>query len=575
MKPIVRIGMSVVAAAVAVTPVLCNRADGATMVAGPGPSLTVVETLIPSYTIGSTLSTLYAYDGSPQNGFSEPQPISEPGDGSIFPDLAGDGAGDVLAVWSAARLYPARSGTDLQLPRGIWYTRRPAGGSFLVPRQLAAPALGQSFAMAAMSRTGEAAVAYEERGSIYLRRARPNRDFGAARMIARGTLGYVGFDGAGELLIVSGSASAFQARFARASGKLGKAQTIGPGSSGSEYLPGRPAIAMNAHGATVIAWTGDFVFASYRKPRGRFGPTLRLTPPIPHNSDARPALANVVMDNRGRATFGLGIFGGIVGLGYAETSSWNGKGAPSAPVPVGGGVTPEPGMSLAENEAGEAAVSYSEGFRAGVGVSFSSNGQPFGSPQRLAPGICPASPLLVVRESCEGIPTLVGAQGRNFFTVLKLPVPLQHDTEAFGQMSEIRGLSRAGATSPRYVSLPEPVFPEPRSDPASVVNVGPSTTVDARGRIHAQVQCGTDEGGCSVQMAVREIAPHRLTLGRLAVRLGGFVERPVTIALSRAGRRELAKRRKLRASLVTRTTGAYGPVLETIYPLTLVRARSG
>jgi hypothetical protein len=575
MKPIVRIGMSVVAAAVAVTPVLCNRADGATMVAGPGPSLTVVETLIPSYRIGSTLSTLYAYDGSPQNGFSEPQPISEPGDGSIFPDLAGDGAGDVLAVWSAARLYPARSGTDMQLPRGIWYTRRPAGGSFLVPRQLAAPALGQSFAMAAMSRTGEAAVAYEERGSIYLRRARPNRDFGAARMIARGTLGYVGFDGAGELLIVSGSASAFQARFARASGKLGKAQTIGPGSSGSEYLPGRPAIAMNAHGATVIAWTGDFVFASYRKPRGRFGPTLRLTPPIPHNSDARPALANVVMDNRGRATFGLGIFGGIVGLGYAETSSWNGKGAPSAPVPVGGGVTPEPGMSLAENEAGEAAVSYSEGFRAGVGVSFSSNGQPFGSPQRLAPGICPASPLLVVRESCEGIPTLVGAQGRNFFTVLKLPVPLQHDTEAFGQMSEIRGLSRAGATSPRYVSLPEPVFPEPRSDPASVVNVGPSTTVDARGRIHAQVQCGTDEGGCSVQMAVREIAPHRLTLGRLAVRLGGFVERPVTIALSRAGRRELAKRRKLRASLVTRTTGAYGPVLETIYPLTLVRARSG
>ena len=135
---------------------------------------------------------------------------------------------------------------------------------------------------------------------------------------------------------------------------------------------------------------------------------------------------------------------------------------------------------LAENEAGEAAVAYSEGPGAGVGVRFSSNGQSFDPPQRLAPGSCPATAPLAVRERCDGIPTLVGAQGGAFFTVLKLPVILQHDTEAFGQMSEIRGLSRAGATPPRYVSLPEPVFPEPRSDPASVVNVAATTTVDAR-----------------------------------------------------------------------------------------------
>lgn len=431
-----------------------------------------------------------------------------------------------------------------------------------------------------MNRTGEAAVAYETQGSIYVRRARANRDFGPAMLVTRGTLGYLGFGAAGELLIVSSvnrpRVYQLQARFAAPSGKLGKAQTIGTLSSvSSEYLPGRFAVAMNAHGAAAIAWAEDFVFASYRKPRGRFGPTQRLTPPIPRDSDARPALANVVMDERGRAIFGLGIFGGIIGMGYAETSSWNGRGAPSAPTRVGGTAAPEPGISLADNGAGEAAAAYSEGFGAGAGVSFSSNGQPFGSPQKLVPGTCPATALLFERESCDGIPTLVGGPDRNFFTVLKLPVPVQHDTEVSGQMSEIRGLSRAGATPSSYVSLPEPTLPEPRSDPASVVNVGATTTVDARGRIHARVQCGTDEGDCSVQMAVREIEPRRLTLGRLNVQLGGFAERPVAITLTRTGRRELARQRKLHVSLQTRTTGTYGPALETTYPLTLVGAHNG
>jgi hypothetical protein len=77
-------------------------------------------------------------------------------------------------------------------------------------------------------------------------------------------------------------------------------------------------------------------------------------------------------------------------------------------------------------------------------------------------------------------------------------------------------------------------------------------------------------------MTVRETAPHKMTLGRLSVRLGSsFVERPVTIALSRVGRRELARRRTLHVSLLTWTTGTYGPVLETAYPLTLVGAHSG
>src|ERR1700735_63454 len=172
MKPVARICTSVAVVAVALTPVFSGSADSAEMAAGIGQSLTVVETLVPSYTVGSPLSTLYAYSGSLQNGFSVPVPISEPGDGSGSHDLAVDDAGDALAVWSASRLYPEQY---LQMPRGIWYARSTAGGSFLPPQQLAVPAAGQSVVMAAMSRTGEAAVAYADRGSHYLPRGAGTR----------------------------------------------------------------------------------------------------------------------------------------------------------------------------------------------------------------------------------------------------------------------------------------------------------------------------------------------------------------------------------------------------------------
>jgi hypothetical protein len=304
MKLVARICTSAAVIAVALTPVFSGSADSAEMAAGPGQSLTVVETLVPSYTVGSTLSTLYAYSGSLQNGFSVPVPISEPGDGSGSPDLAVDDAGDALAVWSASRLYPEQY---LQMPRGIWYARSTAGGSFLPPQQLAAPAAGQSIVMAAMSMTGEAAVAYEDRGSIYLQRAPANRDFGPATVVTRGTLtssestarlGYLGFDAEGELLIVSSHTDKIQVQFVAPNGKLGKAQLIGPRLSNHEYLPGDLAVAMNARGAAVIAWASGYVFAAYRKPRSRFGPTQRLTPPIPRDSDARPVIANVVIRAR-------------------------------------------------------------------------------------------------------------------------------------------------------------------------------------------------------------------------------------------------------------------------------------
>ncbi len=587
MKLLVRICTSMAVAAVALTPVFSGSAEGSEMAAGSGQSLTVVEALVPSYTDGSSLSTLYAYSGSLQSGFSTPVPISEPGDGSAAADLVVDGAGDALAVWSASRLYPARSqsGGSLQMPRGVWYARRPAGRSFLLPRQLAAPAPGQFVALAAMSRTGDVAVAYEERGSIYLRRAHGNRDFGAAIVITSGALtssgpttrlGYLGFDAAGELLIVSSHAGRIQARFVAPSGRLGKAQSIGPRLSGSEYLPGRLSVAMNARGDAVISWAGDFVLAAYRKPRSRFGPTRRLTPPIPRDSDARPVLANVVMDKRGLAIFGLGIFGGVLGQGLAETSYWDGKGAPSAPTPVGSEVTPEPGMSLAENEAGEAAIAYGGERGAGVGVRFNSQGQPFGSPQMLTADPCPETVRIAVQnERCGGIPTIVGARGRAFFAVTRLSVILRHYVDEYGRVAEIRSLSRAGTTPPRYVSLPEPSLPEPRPAPASVVNISPTTTVDAHGRIHAQVQCGTDEGGCLLRMSVKERAPRRLTLGHLKVRLDGFEQRPITITLSHAGRRELTRQGSLHVRLLTRTTGTYGPALETTYPLSVLDANRG
>jgi hypothetical protein len=540
----------------------------------------VVETLVP-YTVGSTL---YGYSGSLQKGFSVPVPISEPGDGPGAPDLAVDGAGDALAVWSASRLYPARSqsGAGYQLPRGIWYAWRPAGGSFLLPQQLAAPAPGQDVAMVAMSRSGDTAVAYEEQGSIYLRRARANRGFGPATVIIGGTLtpsgpttrlGYVGFDAAGELLIVSSHAGRIEARFAVPNRKLGKAQVIGPRLSRSEYLPGRLAVAMNARGAAVIAWASDSVFAAYREPRSRFGPTRRLTPPIPGDSDAGPALANVVMDEGGLATFGLGIFGGIAGVGLAKTSYWDGQGAPSTPTPLGSGVTVAPGMSLAENGAGEAAVVYAEELGAGVGMRFNSQGQPFGPPQTITAGSCPETVKPATSVHCGGIPAIVGARDDTFFAVTRSSVPLRHYTDVYGRVAEIRSLSRAGATPPGYVSLPEPAFPEPRSAPASIVNIDATTTVDTHGRIHARVQCGADEGDCSVRMSVNAGAPTRLILGHLTVRLGGFEERPITITLSHRGRRDLARRGTLHMRLLTRTTGMYGPALETTYPLTVLASK--
>jgi hypothetical protein len=564
-------------------PVFSGSADGAEMAAGPDQSLTVVETLAPSYTVGSTLSTLYAYSGSLQKGFSVPVPISEPGDGPEAPDLAVDGAGDALAVWSASRLYPARSqfGESLQMPRGIWYAWRPVGGSFLLPQQLAAPAPGQGVAMAATSRTGEAAIAYEERGSIYLRRGRASSGFGPATVITGGTLtssgpttrlGYVGFDTAGELLIVSSHAGGIQARFAASDRRLGKPQVIGPRLSSSEYLPGRLAVAMNARGAAVIAWASDSVFAAYREPASRFGPTRRLTPPTPGDSDAHPVLANVVMDERGLAIFGLGIFSGVASVGLAETSYWDGQGPPSRPTPLGSGVAAEPGMSLAENGAGEAAIAYDEELGAGVGMRFNSQGQPFGPQQTITS--CPETVRpAVTSEHCGGIPTIVGARDDTFFAVTRSSVILRHDTDAYGRVAEIRNLSRAGTTPPRYVSLPEPAFTESRSAPASILNIGGTTTVDTHGRIHARVQCGTDEGDCSVRISVNAGAPRRLALGHLTVRLGGFEERPIIITLSHRGRRELARRGSLHVRLLARTTGTYGPALETTYPFTVLASK--
>jgi hypothetical protein len=580
-KPIARICTSIAFVAVAVTPVFSGSAESAEMAAGADQSLTVVETLVPSYTVGSPFSTLYAYSGSLQNGFSVPVPISEPGDGSGSHDLAVDDAGDALAVWSASRLYPEQ---HLRIPRGIWYARSTAGGSFLPPQRLAAPAAGQSVVMAAMSRTGEAAVAYEERGSIYLRRARANRDFGPATVVIAGALppsgptarlGYVGFDAAGELLIVSNRTDRIQAQFVAPSGKLGKTQPIGPRLSEHEYLPSDLAVAMNARGAAVIAWASDSVFAAYRKPGSRFGPTQRLTSAVPRYSDAHPGLANVVMDERGLATFGLGTFGGVAGIGLPETSYWDGKGAPSEPTSLEGGVTTQPGMSLAENEAGEAAVAYVGQQGAGVEVRISSHGQPFGPPQRMTAGPCPGVGLAVTLEPCGIIPAIVGARDGAFFTVTRSPVVGQRSPDESRRVAEIRSLSQAGVSPPSYVNLPEPPSPEPRSAPASIMNIDATTTVDAHGRIHAKVQCGTDEGGCSVRISVNPDASQRPILAHRTLRLGGFEERPITITLSHRGRRELARRGSLHARLLTRTTGTYGPALDTTYPLTLLAAKRG
>jgi len=517
---------------------------------------------------------LYGSSGSLQGGFSAPRLISEPGDGVESANAAVNGAGDLLVAWDARRNYPRPELDSVrvlprhlvsELPRGIWYAWRPARGSYSAPRELVAPAPGQGRALATMDAAGEAVVAYEERGSVYLRRARADGSFGPATTVAPGDLYYAGLDQAGELLVVSGHAGWLQARLAAPMGELGKPQNIGRlANTETDEIP---QVVMNTLGAAVIA---DGETVAYRKAGRRFGAPQPLAPAAtPTSHGTVLGVASVVMDQQGYAYFALArTFGeGLAPPSVGEASEWDGRASPPIPTPLGSGFLR--GMSLAKNEAGEVALAYGEG-GTGSYVRFSANGQPFGAPQPLGiGGSCLNTELPELAEraipQCEGNLTLVGAEGNAFFGISSFA------DAAIGTAFRVRSLSQSGTGPPVYGSPPEYVSPLPRLTPASFADFGPSVIVNAREQLPGEVACGTEEGNCTIRIVVTSAKTPTQMLGTATLHINRWEQRAVAISLNHLGQRRLAHRGSLTARLVTNTTGSYGPSLETTYPLTILR----
>jgi len=596
------VGLRVMAAAAVATLALsfvCT-ADATQAVTTSDGSLVVVEGESPS--IWSSGSVVYAFSGTLQRGFSAPAVLSEPGDEAELPVLATDAAGDVLAVWTASRTYREHPETlrgphQVTVRRGIWFAWRSTGGLFSAPRQLAAPAPGQSRVLVAIDKAGEATVAYEERGSVYLRRAVRNGAFGVATAVFSGTsepggqpanLVYLGVDDAGGLLVVGSRGSLLQARTTSTNGELSRAQTMAAPQPSGGFVR-RVVATMNGHGQAVIAWEESNlsgIFAVYRKGRGRFGPRQRLAA-----IETRPSsetvwyLSDVFLNARGVAVFVvLRSFRttGLVPPAYPEIVEWNGHGEGLAPVPLSGaGYLTEGGFSITRNDAGEAAVAY----RAVVGegqlavyARFSSSGRGFGSPLAIEVG---ASSCLNVglervelpfkeNPACEGTPMLVAAEDNTFLAVSSFWVDRGHST--YAQLVRVRSISEVGASPADTVALPDHALPGPALGPATLTDFGASTTPDHHARIHGRVQCGAVEGGCSVGISINEAASPGRTVGHATVLLGYLGSRSIAVSLNGIGRRELARHSRLDVRVMTNTVGAYGPALDSAYPLTIIAA---
>jgi hypothetical protein len=296
----------VAACASAMASATCADAD---LVPGPDGSLTLVE---------EGCNGLCGSIGSLRGGMSPPVAMSEPGDWAGSQQLAVDRAGDVLAVWTAGRTYgPCATGSIagpplprseefcLPVPRGVWYAWRRHGGPFSEPRQLAAPASEQGEPLVAMDRGGDAAVGYEDDGSVLLRRSAPNKPFGPVIRVASGTgLTYLGMDDRGELLLVtSRGVGLIQARLARPGRALGAAQRIGHRGTGG-FCCAAPVVAIGPRGDALIAWQeGEApkehrVQAVYRPAGGRFGRTQLLATFAAHEEDAATPRQAVVDQHR-------------------------------------------------------------------------------------------------------------------------------------------------------------------------------------------------------------------------------------------------------------------------------------
>jgi hypothetical protein len=598
-----------------VTLALASSAN-AVLIPGPSGSLTFVE----SELWPTPPSTLYASSGSLQGGMSTPMVISEPGDATSEAGLGVDSAGNVVAAWNASRCYLGfnKYFACLSVPRGIWYAWKPAGGVFSAPQQLAAPAPGQGRVLVAMDSAGDVVVGYEQRGSVFIRRAHANGSFGPPVEVMSGSLmdngtqnarlDYVGLDSQGELLIVADRDGMLEDRLGRPGRALGSPQMITPRESRSGYpyigsVPA-PVVAMGSGGDAFIAWTeqyksGQEVQTVLRPAGGTFGPLQRLTSLMgtPHDRSWSSPTAAVV-NAQGHAILAL-IKVAYPFANVVEVSESSASGIMSVPSALGTDGFPGPGetgVSLAENSDGETALRYGETSPAAQAIDgdpftidarFDASNRPFGPPKVIKSGTIGCSfaesvpPFAQPRPGCESVPTLIGAEGQAFYAVYSFPHGLgyQHglngiEVNPTEGMVEIQRLTQTMAGPTVELALPAITSPQPEPAPASLVDLGTSVQMDTHGRIHGHATCGNSGGrSCAITIAIEQATNTHLVLARKLLDIPAIEPHPLTITLDRSARRLLAHRHSIQALIVTSTTSNGGQATETDYPLTITPTR--
>jgi hypothetical protein len=552
---------------------------GAALVEGPGGSLTLVEAAQGPQTRGAIV---YASSGSLTGGFSSAVPISEPGDSAEDVQVATDGAGDVLAVWNADRDYEGfnRYMMPMVLPRGLWFAWRRKGGTFSAPQQLVAPPANEGEVQVAMDPGGEAAIGYEERGSVYIRRASAVGEvFGPPVRAMSGSLSreestahldYVGLDSLGELFVLISRHGILQVRTALPHRALGAAQALTPSSARSEY----PTAAVGSGGAALVSWlengpTGSQVQAIYRPAGTRFGAVQHLTPV------QRPAYGTIpeaaVVDGQGDVVLTLiATAGKTPALEVSETTA---SGLLSAPTAVAEPVDGVAGFSLADNEADETALAYDESSSPGQSIA----GTPFTADVRFSTGARPFGAALVTESGAIplGGPrpiVLVGAGDAFYGVSVSERSPAVHE---ISRIVSVQRFTQHGAGPQLLMTLPTVTYPLDSPGPTSLVELGRASRVSPRGRIHGRVTCGNHPGvSCSIQITIRSTAQPDTVLARELVNVPASEKsHPLTVALNRTARRLLGERRAITASIATSTSSVGSAKTQTDYPLTLISSR--
>jgi hypothetical protein len=556
-------------------------------------------TLIEQPDLSPPQSILYASTGSLGSGMSFPLRISERGDSVWRPQLAADGSGDAIAVWSAARTYvPCERYFCASVSRGVWYARRPAGGVFSAPHQLLAPTASLADAMVTMDPAGEAVIGYDDHGTVFIRRAPRNGSFGRPMHVqGAASLTYLSLDRRGGLLIVMNrGADIIMASLAAPHHAPGPSRVIaqtGCTERHATFCPGfgRAVVADGPRGDALIAWDEECAFSAsrvqtaFRPAGGWFGPPQPLaacTPATPESGGVFPVAA--VVDRGGHATVGLST--SSHGERQVEVSQADPAGSFSAPVVLtnrGTGTGQE--ANLATNGAGETAVVYAEGEQDlhslfTVEARFSTDGKPFGLAKTMAAGVpgCVFGTGLGVslaefNEGCFAIPGLAGGEGHGFDAVYTLGRPLVTPSIS-DTVVRIQALTQNSVGPTSQVTLPAVVYDAPwEPQPASLIDLGTTAKIDPHGRLQGEAVCGNNRReSCAVQITITSVGRLRTVLARLHVDIpvianGSY---PLTITLDHAARSILRRHHKIKTLVYTVTTSRTGPPLRTNYPLNIV-----